>query len=517
MASVDLRVASRSTWLPGNPWFWMAVGLGSTGLAWAVTVAFRDSVEPLRLLLVFFGLLAAGGALVIRLNSQAPAFLEALPSERRKLLTHGLVLIFGALALTVTVLLAIRLFSNLDLPWKPGSLFLIWLVVVPASYSAARICSRPEESGKKVSPREEAAALLVLAALVCVFACFALYLGQARAGEWETIRLLLAVMAFVSLVAAPLMVVPQGVRRGVVSLLILLHFGGICTAVLSSPPTPWIVAQLWTRIYRPYLEFMYLNNAYHFYSPDPGPATYLWFRLIYEDENGKLHGHWHKVPDFDERGRPRYTVALTYQRLLALTENITAKTSESAVVFERDKVTGESQMKDAPFIARRKRYLPEYKRLVIEPELPRGALKIPLHPNVPLALQYEPPVLGVKNILESYARHACRTPHPEHPEWRVRRVKVYRVIHIIPPDTLYLHGADPRDPEFYRPYYVGDFDPDGMLLNPTDPFLYWLMPIFRDLAGNVHDYARRHAGDDRWIGKMDSDAKNIEWTREHQE
>ena len=26
---------------------------------------------------------------------------------------------------------------------------------------------------------------------------------------------------------------------------------------------------------------MYLNNAYHFYSPDPGPATYVWFRIFY--------------------------------------------------------------------------------------------------------------------------------------------------------------------------------------------------------------------------------------------
>src|SRR5262249_51727018 len=30
-------------------------------------------------------------------------------------------------------------------------------------------------------------------------------------------------------------------------------------------PSPWLSTQIWTRIYRPYLEFLYLNNAYHFY------------------------------------------------------------------------------------------------------------------------------------------------------------------------------------------------------------------------------------------------------------
>jgi len=516
MASAEIKVTASKDWLLADPWFWMATGLGSTALAWAWVLGLGDSGALFRLVLIGFGMLAAGGAIAIRLNSPAPAFLEAMPREMRRLVTAGLFLIFGALALTVSVLVLLCLFTDVPLLWKPGSLVLIWLIVAPMSASAAWYCSRPPEKGKRISVGEEAAALLVLGALASVFACFALYLGKDRAVEWATIRLLFGVMAFVALVAAPLVVVPQGLRRAVISLLILLHFGGICTAVLSTPPTPWIVAQLWTRIYRPYLEFMYLNNAYHFYSPDPGPATYLWFRLSYEDGNGKLRGHWLKIPEFDDEGRPKSAFALTYQRILALTENVTYKTTAPpSTQIVRDK-NGEFQAADAPYFARRKRYLPEYKQLAGEPDLPAGAFKIPFHPNVPLGLQYEPPILGVKTILASYVRHACLTPHPEHPEWRVKSVKVYRVVHIIPPDTLYLHGANPRDPEFYRPYYVGEFDAKGKLQDPEDPFLYWLLPIFRDNLGQVNDYARRHAGDEKWIGTLTEDRQHMEWHAENQ-
>jgi hypothetical protein len=515
MASAELRVAPGKDWALANPWLWMGAGLSATGLAWGWVLASGESASAVRLLLVCFGLLSAGGAIVIRLNSTAPAFLATMSRELRKLVSAGLVLVFFALAMTVTVLLLLRL-AGVALLWHPGSLVLIWLIVVPMSASAAWFCSRQQESGRKISEREEAAALLVLAALASAFACFALYLGKDRAEEWQSIRLLFAVMAFVALVAAPLMVVPQNVRRGVISLLILLHFGGICTAVLSVPPTPWIVSQLWTRIYRPYLEFMYLNNAYHFYSPDPGPATYLWFRLTYEDEQDKTHGDWYKIPEFDDSGRHKDAVALTYQRILALTENVTHKTTPPPdTEIYRDEY-GQTKTRPAPWFERRVKYSPQYKERVGDP-LPANALKIPFHPHVPLPNQYEPPVPAVKTILQSYARHACRRHHPEHPEWRVKSVKVYRVVHIIPPGALYLEGADPRDPEFYRPYFVGEFDADGHLLHPADPFLYWLMPIFRDAAGHVQDYARRHAGDENWVGRLTTDGKHIEWVTDNKE
>ena len=68
---------------------------------------------------------------------------------------------------------------------------------------------------------------------------------------------------------------PSPVRRFAafgVSVLILVHFTAITSAVLANPPGPWVAMQSQHLIFRPYLAFMYLNNAYRFYSPEPGPS-----------------------------------------------------------------------------------------------------------------------------------------------------------------------------------------------------------------------------------------------------
>src|SRR6266545_3101057 len=71
-------------------------------------------------------------------------------------------------------------------------------------------------------------------------------------------------------------------RWMLVGVLLVVHFGGILIAVTASPPGPWVAMQLWARFYHPYLEFMHLNNAYRFYSPEPFPSTQLWFRVEYK-------------------------------------------------------------------------------------------------------------------------------------------------------------------------------------------------------------------------------------------
>ena len=56
----------------------------------------------------------------------------------------------------------------------------------------------------------------------------------------------------------------------------------------------------------------------------------------------------------------------------------------------------------------------------------------------------------------------------------------------------YVNGLGPTDPTMYMAYYQGEYDKDGNLLNGHqydmesgsilaghDPFLYWLIPIFR--------------------------------------
>jgi hypothetical protein len=523
MASAEARIAAPRDWVLANPWFWMAIGLLATGIAGIWARALGDSLCAIRFFLIGVGLPAAGAALTIRLNSRQAAFLETMAPRARGLALTLLLLILGVTALTLTVLLVSRVFGIGAIPWKPGSLVIVWILVAPVSAYAARLCWQKTDPKAKMSAAEEGSAMLVLGALAFFFASWGLYLGPDRAEEWDTIRLLLSVMAFVSLAAAPLLVVPQDVRRTVISLVILLHFGGICTAVLASPPIPWLISQLWTRIYRPYLEFMYLNNAYHFYSPEPGPASYLWFRLQFLDEQQQIHGQWCKIPEFDDKGRPAYPVALTYQRVLALTEN-TNQSGPTPSIFEMsldDK--RQLRMDYADYYKRRVMHTPDYKQIAGANE-PDFKLRIPFHPYVALPQQYFVPSSNVKQLLESYSRHVARVVEPEDKGWTLRSIKVYRVVHIIPPEGPYLFGmVAPNDPEFYRPYFVGEYDPDGNQVNfdergrPTikrDPFLYWLLPIVRDYrdAYNlvIRDYARLHAGDSNWIYHPHSK----EWAKE---
>ena len=48
--------------------------------------------------------------------------------------------------------------------------------------------------------------------------------------------------------------------------------------------------QAFNRVYNPYLQFIYQRNAYHFYSPDPGPASVLVFLLKTETGTDPVTG-----------------------------------------------------------------------------------------------------------------------------------------------------------------------------------------------------------------------------------
>src|SRR5262249_41860545 len=127
----------------------------------------------------------------------------------------------------------------------------------------------------------------------------------------------LGALVGVALAGSVLVLLPSLYRRVALSLWIVYHFGGMLTAVTSVDPAPnqapWVSRQLSAWLYQPYLSFLYLGNAYHFYSPDPGPPTLLWFRIRYAD--GQCTEV--KIPD-----REQSPVGLHYQRMLALTEHI---------------------------------------------------------------------------------------------------------------------------------------------------------------------------------------------------
>jgi hypothetical protein len=289
---------------------------------------------------------------------------------------------------------------------------------------------------------------------------------------WDSARLLFLVLMAAAGAGALLILLPTTVRWIVISVLLIIHFGGILTAVCSAAPGTWVASTLWNFFYRPQLQFMYLNNAYHFYSPEPGPAVLMWFCIHYEpDADGSPNWRWVKVPDFDDKAHPirpdgrRLWPKTEYTRRLSLAESINFPQYSDDSGF--------------PLAARQQR------------RVQAGNLRgIPLYPtgDVAIEFQYRAPNRMSIRWTSTYVRHIARTyRHEKKPELAVKSVQVYRVIHNIANARQIAEGWDPYDPIMYSPYYQGEYDPDGTPKNDfladdklPDPFLFWLIPILRE-------------------------------------
>jgi hypothetical protein len=341
------------------------------------------------------------------------------------------------------------------------------------------VAKRLQTAGWELEDRAESAGLLAVAAFGAMFG----YMAMDE--SWDSGRVFFGVLIALALLASFVVLLPRPGRRIALLVLVLLHFGGILTAVTSVPPrngpAPWISMQLWTHFYRYYLFFGYLTNAYHFYSPDPGPATLLWFHVEYAD--GKAR--WIKIPN-----RHESPVGLHHQRMLATTENtvnpagfLLANQDEINAWEQRYKTkyellpgiphdTGEEIMK------RRQLAADLYK--FVDPQDNRQAPLMLLDELPPLANQFSEPAELSRRLISSFARHMAHTsPDPNDPHNAVKAVRVYRVVHtIITPRELY-EGKDPLDPATFVPVYMGKYDPDGKLLDPKDPFLFWHVPYVR--------------------------------------
>jgi hypothetical protein len=303
--------------------------------------------------------------------------------------------------------------------------------------------------------------ILLLGAVVSLLA----YLAIDPA--WDSVRSFLCVTCLVSIVGTMIIVLPLVWRKAVVSLLILMHFGGICTAITAieppGAPAPWVSSKLWLVFYRPYLQFTYMNNAYHFYSPEPGPAPLLWFRLEYA--NGQYQ--YVKIPN-----RSQSPVPLYYQRMLSITASLDLS---------------------QPFFGDVQGKLNARKNAGANPLLP-----IPMHPAIPEMGQYREPTEDGKRLARSYIQFVARK-YPTMDGKPLSNIKLYRVTHTILPAANLAQGEHADDKWTYLPYYFGKFSPEGELLEKDDPFLYWLIPILRDpnMPGGVNDCQARHAGDQR--------------------
>jgi hypothetical protein len=316
----------------------------------------------------------------------------------------------------------------------------VLLILAALLCAAGAVSLRLYFTGQDADDRAKSAGLLALAALVPLLAY------AAADKEWDSFRLLLTVLTALAVVGAVLVLLPRVARRVVVSLLLLFHFGGILTAVASVAPPgadpPWLVSQAWARVFRPYLQFAYLNNAYHFYSPEPGPPTLLWFHVEYSDGTAR----WVEIPK-----REQFETRQEYQRRLALTESTNMLWPPPPVLPD--------ELKQRRVMAAR-------------------LYDIPVYPGLSETFQYREPQPYSKKMIAAYARHVARNyPNPDNREATVEGVKVYRVVHsILSPEQMDA-GYRPQDPILYLPYYQGEFDKDGTLKDPKDPFLYWLIPI----------------------------------------
>jgi hypothetical protein len=487
-------------WL--RPWTWATTGLALCFTSGVWLLVGGGSFEAVRLSLLWLGALAAGIGVALRFRA-APL---GRPANAPGVVHLFLALIFGLLALALSVMLIASWFGAYLIGLRPGLAFVVWMLIAPMSARAGWQALERLRTGSALTRAHECALMLVMAALTAFMACFALANPDwDQLSDWFTLQRFLYVLGLVALAAAPLTAVDDMTRRGVVSGLILFHVLGLATAAFGMPPTPWVVTQLWTRIYRPYLEFMYLNNAYHFYSPEPGPPSHLWFRVYFTDENKQPRAVWYKIPRLREDGHHGHATSLVYQRHLSITENSMPIEGFAADNPQFEKIA-----------ERRLAWSPEgaKKDPVIGKNAPKLDLVVPLNPRLPRSQQYRPPQPYVRRFLESYTRHVVHKVAPEHPTWEFKRVRVYRIVHQIPPSDLYLMGVEATDPEFYLPVYMGEFDERGKLLNEDDPLLYWMLPILRDppqrLDSPIRDWARRHAGDPFWIRNV-TRAGFIEW------
>ncbi len=510
-----LSKTTRQEWLPANPWPWIFLGLGICVVNALTVLICQESLNVVGAGCMFVGLLLTAAGVTIRLNSSAPSFVDRLFPEGRFLVLMGLALLFALIALTSLALPVLHFLDVKPTGWRVSGLVLLCVIVGPLSVTAMIMCFRRVRPNCHVSAQEEGASVLLLAALTVFSSIWAFY-NPSSPDDWSSMRLFLSILFLVALGAAPLLVVSQNMRRLVVSVLIVLHFLGILSAVMTPNPSSWLFRQLWARVYQPYLEFMYLNNAYHFYAPEPGPASFVWFRLFFEDPQGQLYGHWFKMPDLDERGWHKNNLSLEYQRTLSVTENIIA-----AEPMPSQYLTGPDGLYLAPWFANRLEHSPNQPTVNIgQREIKTTGLVIPFHPAIAPPQQFLQPNEQSRLLLSSYARHVCRIPHPTHPEYKIKSVKIYRIEHsfvdMSPMGPFVEDRMDPRHPATYKPFYLGEYDPEGNLLDISqfdlqgnllkagDPFLFWLLPMLPDDPDDLRGFMAKsrikswvavHAGD----------------------
>ena len=302
--------------------------------------------------------------------------------------------------------------------------------------------------------RVESAAVVSVSGLGAIAGFFAMQ------PEWTSGRIFFGGLFALTMVGAVLILLPSLARRVALSLIVVFHLVGIVTAVTVVEPgngtPPWVSQQLMAWVYRPYLNLVYMTNAYHFYSPEPGTSSVLWFAVHYSD--GKWE--WVKLPD-----KADCPIGMTYQRLNALPEHSfysNGRMPAGETDYSWENVSRRRQNGSRPLYERQ----PDKK-------------PIPMVVDLDTNLQYQYPSEVSQKQIASLARHIWHLPLARREEFTITSVKVYRLkINVLSPYEL-SKGKDPFGAVQRMPYFLGEFDKEGKLLHPRDPFLYWYLPVVR--------------------------------------
>jgi hypothetical protein len=308
--------------------------------------------------------------------------------------------------------------------------------------------------------------------------------------HWDSARLLAGVGVGLGIAGGILAALPVPVRFALATLGVLYHFTGIFMATTLPDPSPTLTAQMFTRTHQPYLMFLYLRNAYHFYSPEPGPASLFAGLIEYEVKNPNggpptIEKEWMNMPGVGEFDRD--PLGLRYYRRLSITEQASG-TMPTPMGYEKQDV----------WQRRVKAANGDWTNIV----------RVPMVPNdyEPVASQYRmPQPFLAKYVIPSYARHILvNNSKPDRP---AKLVKLYRIEHKVISVFEFADGKDPFHPETYRIFFLGDFElnadgTEAVLKDPTDPMLYWLLPVLRrpnamnvkSVQDEIDDYFSKHAG-----------------------
>ena len=104
--------------------------------------------------------------------------------------------------------------------------------------------------------------------------------------------------------------------RRVVTVWLVWHFTGLVFAAAAARPSAEIVRQGW-QLFSYYLQSLYLNHAYRFYSPEPGPTMLMRYTLTMPDGSIVTKDAFPQRSDYGPR--------LRYQRHLALTNALSGE------------------------------------------------------------------------------------------------------------------------------------------------------------------------------------------------